>query len=209
MLFGEKPEEREPQQSKVGLEKAPRDELESFGLLRKEKRRVGRSNSNALHLILTEQAWEWAAQNLGTDLMKKKNPAARVLEAVLRRLDSVVGTDGAALERFALGPASSAVAEVPAAPVEATSTQQELEDRIRSVYLALTNGALKRRVLLKDLRARVAASRQDLDQALKAMQAQRKLVLMGLDNPQERTQGDDDAALYIAGNPRHLVYLQE
>jgi hypothetical protein len=206
MLFGEKPEEREPQQSKAGLAKAARDEIVTMGLLRKEKRRVGRSN--AVYLVLTEKAWAWAARNLGTSL-KKTPSAARVLEAVLRRLAYVVGSDGAGLERFALGPASTEVAALPAAPVDAASTQQGIEDRIRSAYLALTNGAVKRRVLLKDLRTRVAASREDLDQALQAMQTQRKLVLMGLDNPQERTQGDDDAALYIAGNPRHLVYLQE
>ena len=40
------------------------------------------------------------------------------------------------------------------------------------------------------------------------MQQQGKVVLMGLDNPVERTPEVEAAAVHIAGRPRYLVYFQ-
>lgn len=87
-------------------------------------------------------------------------------------------------------------------------TVESIARLIREAYLEATNGAVKQRVLLKDLRPRVGVQRDDFDQALLSMQRQSKVVLMGLDNPLERTPEVEAAALHIAGNPRHLVYFQ-
>ena len=40
------------------------------------------------------------------------------------------------------------------------------------------------------------------------MQVAGRLVLYKLDNPTEITREDEQAALFIAGQPRHLVYLE-
>jgi hypothetical protein len=84
----------------------------------------------------------------------------------------------------------------------------DLEARVREACLNLAQGHTKQRIRLTDLRREVHAPREVVDQALTAMQNSGKLVLMRLDNPAELTQEDDAAALSIAGNPRHLVYLE-
>ncbi len=96
---------------------------------------------------------------------------------------------------------------VPASEPEAL-TLESIEKDIREAYLRETHGALKERVLLKDLRPQVGVQRADFDETLLAMQRQGKVVLMGLDNPLERTPEVEEAALYITGRPRHLVYFQ-
>ena len=88
-------------------------------------------------------------------------------------------------------------------------TLASIAKQIRMAYLCETSGAIKERVLLKDLRPKVGVLRSDFDQALLEMQREGKVVLMGLDNPTERTPAVEDAALQIAGRPRHLVYLQK
>jgi hypothetical protein len=87
-------------------------------------------------------------------------------------------------------------------------TLESIETQIREAYLRETRGAVKERVLLKDLRPKVGVQSEDFDQALLAMQQQGKVVLMGLDNPVERTPEVEAAALHIAGHPRYLVYFQ-
>jgi hypothetical protein len=54
----------------------------------------------------------------------------------------------------------------------------------------------------------VGAPRAQLDAALTSMQRTGQLVLFRIENPAELTAADESAALYIAGNPRHLVYLE-
>ena len=87
-------------------------------------------------------------------------------------------------------------------------TLDSIEKQIREAYLRETRGAVKERVLLSDLRPKVGVQSDDFDQALLAMQQEGKVVLMGLDNPMERTPEVEAAALHIAGLPRYLVYFQ-
>jgi hypothetical protein len=87
-------------------------------------------------------------------------------------------------------------------------TAQPIEELIRAAYLRETNGRVKERVLLKDLRPKVEVERDAFDRALLSMQQRSKVVLMGLDNPSDRTSEIEAAALHIAGRPRHLVYFQ-
>ena len=84
-----------------------------------------------------------------------------------------------------------------------------VEKSITKAYLDLTDGEYSTRVLLADLRPKLGLTREDFDSTLKSMQQQGKVVLMGLDNMMERTKRASDAALDIAGHPRHLVYFQK
>jgi hypothetical protein len=98
------------------------------------------------------------------------------------------------------------------APQPDTSATQAvpapIEDQVRNACLDLARGATKARVRLTDLRKRVGAPRAQLDAALTSMQRTGQLVLFRIENPAELTAADESAALYIAGNPRHLVYLE-
>lgn len=188
MVFGDDLDSREPKQSASGIEKEPREALVRAGLVRKETR----AGSRATRLVITRAGYQWAADNLGTEL-KKTARAAPLLAAVLSRLRGMGLGRADALQAFASG-----ISPKNGVPIET---------RIRDAYLSLTQGASKQRVLLKDLRRQVDASRQEVDDALLAMQERRLLVLMKLDNPSELTSDDEAAALRVAGNPRHLLYF--
>jgi len=206
MLFGNDPGSREPKQSEAGLDKAPREALVKAGLIRKE----ARAGSKAMHLVLTAAAYQWAAEHLGTDLMKTAR-AAPLLQAVLSRLRDVVSADADTLKAFAIGAGLHGKSRSPGSASTDPRTTNEtasLEARIRDAYLSLTRGGARQRVLLKDLRPHVDAPREAVDTALLSMQEQRMLVLMKLDNPTELTAADEAAALHVAGHPRHLLYFQ-
>jgi hypothetical protein len=204
MLFGDDQDAREPKQSKAGLDKAPREVLVEAGLVRKETRK------RSTHLILTATGYQWAADNLGAEL-KKTTRAAPLLQAVLLRLRGVGLAKADALKAFALGteqPNGTPSRAARSTGVLTTKEAVEIETRIRDAYLTLTGGVAKQRVLLKDLRPRIDAPRQEVDDALLAMQERRLLVLMKLDNPSELTPDDEAASLRVAGHPRHLLYFQ-
>ncbi|HKO51748.1 MAG TPA: hypothetical protein VJV79_28755 [Polyangiaceae bacterium] len=103
---------------------------------------------------------------------------------------------------------STARNEDPTAISPEPLTLDSIQKQIREAYLRETHGAMKERVLLSDLRPQVGVQSDDFDQALLAMQQQGKVVLMGLDNPVERTPEVEAAAVHIAGHPRYLVYFQ-
>jgi hypothetical protein len=82
------------------------------------------------------------------------------------------------------------------------------EKQIRAACLALANGQIKKRVRLSELRRTLSTNRETLDSMLVAMQTKGRLVLYRMDNSAEVTRDDEQAALFIAGEPRHLVYLE-
>jgi hypothetical protein len=195
MIFGEDDTEREPMMSKAPIASAKmRNDLVKKGLITEEKR------GRAKHLALTDAAWAWAGEHLSTPLPKTQR-AAKVLGSVLKRLEAFLVAHDAALGEFVGGSIASRTSQRATVP-------DGIEELVRGVYLELSHGRLRERVRLKDLRPRVPAGRELLDSVLERLQREGKLVLMRLDNPQELTRDDDDAALHIAGNPRHLVYLE-
>jgi len=232
MLFGRTASEKEPSFSAAPIEKAPRDALERAGFIRCELR--GRST----YIVLEERAWAWAAEHLSAQLpgrpkrkprgkptAKSKEKRARkpnasdVLEAVLSRLQNFLREHDHALADFVRAAGASSETAAGARSAELTSDVEpagrgeltmssELESRVRNACLELAHGAVKQRVRLKDLRAKVLGGRSDLDRALLKMQNEGKLVLFRIENPAELTPDDERAALYVADNPRHLVYLE-
>jgi len=190
MLFGETPEQREPALSKAG-EAKDRKPLVEAGLLRVEKR--GRSS----HVVLQDDAWDFVLTHLGAELPKTPT-AGRVLRAVLARVKATLENSDQSLADFVNGGAS----DNGLAPTEVS------DEQIRAACLSLSSGETRKRVKLRDLRARLAVSRDELDKKLLAMQQAGRLVLFKLDNPAEIDPEDEKAALSIAGQPRHLVYLE-
>ena len=52
-----------------------------------------------------------------------------------------------------------------------------------------------------------SVTRDALDAALQKMQRASKLVLFRLDNQREITDADREAALFVGGEPRHLLHM--
>ena len=88
-------------------------------------------------------------------------------------------------------------------------TPASAEKAITRAYLSLTGGEYTERVMLADLRPKLGLTREDFDSTVKSMQQQGKLVLMGLDNPFEKTKRVTDAGLDIAGHGRYLVRFHQ
>ncbi|HET9954428.1 MAG TPA: hypothetical protein VFQ61_07985 [Polyangiaceae bacterium] len=223
MLFGKTPAEREPRFSDPSVKALKsvkfRRELEAAGVVRVERR--GRSS----HLILEDEAWDFAFKYLHSELPTTPR-ASKVLEHVLGKLRLFLESHEHSLLDLLAGEtaaepkphveASSAVmsnvrtAGDTAVRVESDATcgPPDYERAVREACLALAHGQTRRRVRLKDLREMVRVERTSLDRTLVAMQTAGRLVLYKLDNPSELSPEDDSAALWIAGQPRHLVYLE-
>jgi hypothetical protein len=195
MLFGDTPAEREPTFKSAGLDPKLRKQLEFARLIRVEKR------GRASHLVLQDEAWEFVAEHLSSALPKTAK-ASKLLQQVLRRIKHLLQTGERSLADFVGG---QSVVETRGAE---SAEPREIDDEVRLACLALAHGETRKRVRLKDLRPRLTIPRDALDRTLLAMQTAGRLVLYKLDNPAEITTEDEQAALFIAGQPRHLVYLE-
>ena len=85
---------------------------------------------------------------------------------------------------------------------------RKLETQVRQAYLHATGGAWNERVRLSIVRHLLpGVPRQLLDAVLLKMQQASALVLFRLDNQREITDEDREAALLIAGEPRHVLRM--
>ena len=205
ILFGRTEAEREPMQSKVKPELKPpeREPLIKAGLLEKERRGA------AQHLKATDACWEWASGHLGAPL--SSSPAASpILRNLLTQLQVFLNRRGLVLADVFAPDAE----EPPQRSMDDNGRPEadagdDTPTRIRRAMLDLGKGRSKQRVRLSALRERLGdVPRSQLDASLLEMQAATQLVLYRLDNPADLEPADDDAALLVAGNPRHLVYLE-
>lgn len=72
----------------------------------------------------------------------------------------------------------------------------------------LGNGRENVRIRLAELRAELNSPRAELDAALRAMERDGSLSLYPLDNPQEITAADREAAIVtFTGHKRHILYF--
>jgi hypothetical protein len=84
-----------------------------------------------------------------------------------------------------------------------------VEDQVKRAYLGVTAGSWNKRVRLSELRMLLDdIQRAELDNVLIQMQQGGELVLYPLDNPQEITAADRDAAIAIGGTRLHIVYMR-
>jgi len=206
MAFAETLDEREPTFSDAPIKKSDRDKIPGNLVGFKAAR------GQAKHLVLQDDAWEFVIENLGLALPDTKK-AAQLLQRVFSKLRRSVGADSQALRHFIgdVGPARPRLPKPPAKKRASPKKPKALpatEDGVRQACLSLSGGQTGKRIRLADLRAKVAGERGTLDSLLKSMQQAGRLVLFKMDNPAEITPADESAALIIAGNPRHLVYLE-
>ncbi len=90
----------------------------------------------------------------------------------------------------------------------ARTDHSSLSERIRDTYLSLTGGSFNKRALLADIRRSLSdVSRNALDDTLMRMQRQGDATLMQLDNRPDVTQADQEAAIQIGQEPRHILWI--
>lgn len=193
-----------------------RGPLEREGLV--STRRQGRGNV----IEATDKGWSEAGQRLADLLPEDAEGAGAVLRAWLGRFGAFLARQDKALaDLMATAPLASDETARPAPAVDAPHPGVEhkglppeagtaLHGRIRAAYLVVTGGQLNVRALLKDLRPHLAdVPRATLDAALIALQREGRAVLHRLDNGAALTAADRDAALTIAGEPRHILWISK
>lgn len=189
----------EPMVSKVqpAITRAERQVLEKSGFIELDKR------GRAYHIVLTDLAWAWAADNMDAPISQSKYSTialAGVLSALKRHID---------LNTFSLAEFACPDDEYNAA--EAAETDVDISAAIRQAYLSASGGRLCVRVRLADLANFVdGVSKSDLDYELIRMQREGLygLVLWSLDDPQDINPPDEQAAVDIGGIKRHIVYME-
>jgi len=172
--------------------RSERDQLEKEGLIEMNPLVKPKRGSQA---EVTEKGWAWAQQHLDAEV-SRSNLAAEPLEAVLRNLKRFMETRGLALSEIMQ-------------PPEPQPLEGDLESRIREAYFKLSSGRSGVRVRLCEIRNSLPEiSAAGLNAALLNMQVKGKLFLYSLDDLQEITPEDHQAAIDISGFKKHVVYMR-
>jgi len=181
---------KEPKISEMKPQLSPkrRKVLQDRGLVELEKR------GRARHLVLTDEAWRWAAEHLDADFSINVN-GGRALAGLLPRLKAYLDRHGVSLAEIL------ASGELPGS--------DDIETRIREAYRAASGGEWNVRIRLADLRRELAdIPRETQDRALLEMQSAGVLALYPNNDPRDLTGEDHAAALDVVGARRHLVYMK-
>ncbi len=188
-------------------DKADREALEEAGLIKAEPR----GRYRRIWIEVTDKGWAWAGSNLEAALPRNSSAGSQILQGWLARLKVFMEARGLALADV-LGPQPStqAVGGLKAEPPRlAPRDYAAVRACIRKAYLDITDGRLKARALLRDLRSKLHdIERQALDDALKQMQREHEGSLYQLDNRAEITDADRTAAIYFGNEPRHILWIE-
>jgi diguanylate cyclase (GGDEF)-like protein len=91
---------------------------------------------------------------------------------------------------------------------EVDATVAKHADQIQTAYSNLTGNKSNERVRLAELRKATSdLTTNEFNAAIQSLQENEQATLMQLDDPADITPEDRRAALYIAGQPRHIVYM--
>ena len=177
---------KEPLQSKAPLEAKERTELVGAGLIEVFKNPSGRGAC----LRLTEQAWEWAEENLGTSLSKSQN-GSEALESLLSKLKHFLSKSDLRLQDVLV-----ATGRRSTDPVEG----------IRSAYLQITSGNFNVPIRIAELgRSFPNLPPEHLRNTLLDLNAANRIFFARLDDPQSLTDDDRRFTIDVGGEAKHLV----
>ena len=200
-----------PMQSKLKprLKPGQRQELVDAGLVELLKR------GRAFHISLTEKGWAWAAENLDARFSHTVN-AAEPFEFLLLKLKKYMANSRTPLAEI-LRPSknrdgSGAGIRLPGEKTIKTSKSpknlENMAKKIRNAYLAASGGKWNVRVRIADLKKNLADIPGDwLEETIRKMQLEKKLMLYPLDNPCEITPEDEKEAVSVMGRKNHIIYM--
>jgi hypothetical protein len=185
---------------KPEIEKAERDALQRAGLIEVEKHKGG-----TLWLTITDKGWDWAEQHLADPLPEKTFAGAFVLRAWLSRVKGYLQAKDVRLAEIL----ATRTMPAPGGLGQVKHDHAALRERIRAAYHDVAGG-FNRRVLLRDLRPKLAdIDRDKVDAALMQMMRDEEASLMQLDYRPDVTDEDRDASLQIGSEPRHIIWISK
>jgi hypothetical protein len=182
-----------------------RRKLARGGWLEESQKSPEGKGRRATYLELTDRAWVWLGQHLGSPIEVRGN--AKTLDLLIRFMELIqanLQANGTSLAEFV----STATAR-PESPASPPAPAPSLESQIEASYLALSGGQRNVRVRLADLREQLrGADGTAIDRALDALAASGRASLYALDDPREIGPRDRYAALRTpTGEERHIIYL--
>ncbi|MEW6234217.1 MAG: hypothetical protein AB1656_02415 [Candidatus Omnitrophota bacterium] len=199
---------------KPNLDARRREELKTAGLIDYEKRpkKSKKKTTPVNHVVLTDAAWDWAVKNLDAKISDRSPVSGPVLHCVLLHLKNYIQQKNSSLYDF-LHPQSEnqEIIEKPhVVNMMEGSESADLKSRIRSAYFHFTNNQTHIRMRLAKLRDVLAdVPRAVLDAVLRELKRAEKIFLFPLEDPQEKTPADDEAALLEAGRVNHVILFEE
>lgn len=175
---------------KPEVDKPEREALLKAGLISVEKRK------RAHWISVTDRGWRWAEDHLCDRLPDRSYAGTYILAGWLKRLQTFMRASNTSLADILV-------------PRKDTKPDYDiLREQIRAAYLAVTVGNFNRRALLADIRRRLPnVDRATLDNALELMQRQGDATLMQLDNRPDITSADEEAAIQIGQESRHILWI--
>jgi hypothetical protein len=186
-------------------DKVDREALEKAGLIRSEKK--GRHRK--VWIEVTERGWAWAADHLDHELPTGSPAGSAILQAWLTHLKCYMSAHNVILAEILGSQRASKPERTPGNKTIPPHDYEQLRLRIRKTYLDLTGQRMNTRARLSDVRERLRdVDPTALNEALKRMQREQEVALYPLDNKAEITDADRSAAIYFAGEPRHILWIE-
>lgn len=188
--------------------------LQEAGLIHLERRsRPSKSGRQSLaqFVELSDAGWQWAHEHLDAEFSTRSPANAPILRRVLSLLkahlqaaEQTVGEFFSALESNTEPLAGSELSVVE----PAADSSSAIADVLQFVGNKSQSGTTRLRLV--ELRTALAHhSRDSIDRALRELEAEERIVLYPLDNPNEIRASDSQAAILNAiGQPRHILYLR-
>ncbi|MEL6248618.1 MAG: hypothetical protein AAFY78_22035 [Cyanobacteria bacterium J06648_16] len=172
---------------------AARQPLLDEGYIRLEKR------GRAQHVVLEDKAWDWMSDQMqspdfAVELPKRATTAIPVFETLLVRMGGYLRSHGVPLHEFL-------------APPE-LSEPSALAAKVRQACAEITENSTDFRVRLSQLRQQLSSvSDTDLNAVLIALQQQGQLSLRPMEDPQEISDADEQAAIDMGGGDKRYFAL--
>lgn len=186
-----------------------------------------------LRFELTDKAWLWFEENMGQAFESKSPAAVHVLHYVLSTMKKFMLAGDISLIEFIQAEKIAHPTQNPRAvdqcievsfqgeaPSEASAhladgsalSDAELYKKIKSTYFSLTQNKPNIRVHLHELKCNLTdISQERINELL--LSAHRSedcdIVLYQLDDAAAITDEDRESAIYIAGHPFHIVFMEQ
>jgi len=161
---------------------------------------------------LTDPGWRWCEEELTAGRPVRAGYLGGAFYAVLANLPRfldradlrLADVFGRTNEPLRLAPPAAS----PAAPSAVPATQDgDVESRIRSAYRQLAREP-RDWVRLAELRPLIGARREEVDAVLRQLNRSHQASVIPEQNQRVRTQADEDAAVRIGGENKHLISIE-
>jgi len=172
-------------------------------LLQEKLVEVSKGPRGAKSMELTETGWRWVSENLQHSMPK----GSEILADVLKSVSQFLAANDIGFGDFVS--AQKVLNTQRYTDAERSQYSLEISDLVLSHIHQLTGGSSGERVRLADLKSRLGdVPKKVFDRALLDLQNSDSIALGSLDFKPDIRQEDEEAAVMVGGEARHILYLR-